>query len=75
MEERDIVRLDAQAAATNTSRAEVIRQYINAAGPSKTLNANEYNALVQRAYAFAGGGMDRRQFEGVAAYLFTQLRG
>lgn len=73
LEEHTITALDAQAAAMDISRAEVIRRCIAESAPSRSLKPDEYNQLVRNAYSFIGGGIDRRQFEGLVAYLFNQL--
>lgn len=68
-----IVALDAQAAMLDVSRAEVIRKCISASSPSKGMTAADFNALASRAYSFTGGGMDRRQLEGLVAFLFREI--
>lgn len=73
LEEPTIAALDAQAAVHNVSRSEVIRKCISEAAPATKLDAQGYNQLVRDAYSFVGGGMDRRQFEGLVAFLFNKL--
>ena len=73
LEEPTIAALDAQAAVHNVSRSEVIRKCISEAAPAGKLDAQGYNQLVRDAYSFMGGGIDRRQFEALVAFLFTRL--
>jgi len=51
----------------------VIRQCITDTAPATALGPQGYNQLVREAYSFVGGGIDRRQFEGLVAFLFTRI--
>ena len=73
LDEPAITALDAQAAMLNVSRAEVIRRCISESGSAGSITPAQYNGMVARAYSFMGGGMDRRQFEGLAAFLFREF--
>ena len=73
LDEPVITALDAQAAMLNVSRAEVIRRCISDAGAAGSITPDKYNDMVRRAYAFTGGGIDRRQFESLVAFLFREL--
>jgi hypothetical protein len=73
LEESTIATLDAQAAVRNVSRSDVIRQCITDTAPATALGPQGYNQLVREAYSFVGGGIDRRQFEGLVAFLFTRI--
>ena len=75
LDEQVIAELDTEAAIHNVSRADLIRQRIEATAPAAKagLDATGYNQLVRDAYAFMGGGIDRRQFEGLVAFLFNKI--
>ena len=71
--EETISALDAQAAMHDISRAEVIRKCISSSSPTKGMTAQDFNDLASRAYRFTGGGMDRRQLEGLVAFIFNSV--
>lgn len=72
---KDIDRLDAEAAFHETSRAEIIRRYLNPSGFSTSnLNTEDYYKLVSTVRKRTGNSIDCRLLETVVTQVLLQLR-
>ena len=71
----DIDRLDAEASFHETSRAEIVRRYLNPSGFStSTLNTEDYYKLVSVVRKRTGNSIAQRQLETVVTQVLLQLR-
>ena len=69
----DLERLDAEAAAAGTSRAELIRQRVLATGVVAGLSTVDYHRLVADAAAFMHGDLSHQRVELLVAYVINRL--
>ena len=72
-EPTDLARLDREAAAVGTSRAELIRQRVLATGVVAGLSTVDYHRLVADAAAFMHGDLSHQRVELLVAYVINRL--
>jgi hypothetical protein len=69
----DVARLDREAAAAGTSRAELIRSRALATGEVARLSTADYHRLVAGAAAFMHGDLPARHVESLVAYVISAV--
>jgi hypothetical protein len=69
----DVTRLDREAAAAGTSRAELIRSRALATGVVARLHTADYHRLVAGAAAFMHGDLPQRHVELLVSYVLNTL--
>ena len=75
VDDADADRLKLEADQLGISRSDLLRERVTRM-PVKTdklLSPGEFYGLVERARRRAGQGMDRRQVEGIVAFVFSEL--
>ena len=75
LDDADADRLKREADQLGISRSDLLRERVTRT-PVKTdklLSPPEFYSLVERARRRAGQGMDRRQVEGIVAFVFNDL--
>ena len=71
----DIERLDKEAAHHATSRAEIIRRYLNPTGFSaSSMNVENYYKLIAQVRKRTGNAIAQKQLETVVTQILLQLR-